>query len=169
MWILRPGALAALGAGLALAACTAPPERPPVAHARLLAPGVIEVRASAERELSAAELVSPGGQITLARGIEVNVRRAGTTFRPDIGVQVEGGSGSGVDPSLSIGLPVMDLFRRPPPAIVESVAMIEVPAEAPTRPDWQRWRLRLRFGPAGADAIYRELPVPPPESSDLRR
>ncbi len=158
-----------LGLAMAVAACAAPPSPPPAAHARWLAPGAIEVRASAERELSAAELVSPGGQATPARGIEVNVRRAGAAFRPDIGVQVEGGSGSGVDPSLSIGLPVMALFRRPPPAIVESVALIDAPAEAPARPDWPLWRLRLRWGPAGAGAIYRELPVPPPESSDLRR
>ena len=127
------------------------------------------MRASAERELSAAELVSPGGQTTPARGIEVNVRRAGTTLRPDIGVQMEGGSGSGVDPSLSIGLPVMALFRRAPPAIVESVALIDVPAEAPARPYWLLWRLRLRWGTPGAGAIYRELPVPPPESSDFKR
>jgi hypothetical protein len=165
---LRPGAV--LGIGLALAACAAPPERAPIAHARLLAPGVIEVRTTAPRELTLAELVAPGGQAIAARRIEASVRRAGATAaRPDIGVQVEGGSASGVDPSISIGLPVMGLFRRPPPAIVESIALIDVPADAPARPDWPRWQLRLRWGPAGQNAIYRELPAPPPESSDLRR
>lgn len=158
----------ALAAGLALTACGPAPERPPAVHARLLGPGVIEVRATAGRELTLAELVSPGGQALAARSIETSVRRAGqAAARPEIGVGVEGGSGSGVDPSISIGVPVMGLFRRPPPAIVESIALIDVAPEAPARPDWPRWILRLRFGPAGPDAVYRELPAPP--SSDLRR
>ena len=154
----------------ALAACAGPPQRAPTVHARMLSPAVIEIRATAERELTQAVLVAPGGQVLAARGIEVNLRRAGGAMaRPDFGVGVEGGSGSGVDPSISIGIPLMGLFRRPPPAIVDSTALIDVPAEAPARPDWTCWLLRLRFGPAGPDAIYRELPAPPPASSDLRR
>jgi hypothetical protein len=153
---------------LALIACGPAPERQPSVHVRLVAPGTIEVRTAAERELTLADLVSPGGEAIAARRIDSSVRRAAqAAARPEIGVGVEGGSGSGVDPSISIGVPVLGLFRRPPPAIVESIALIDAPAEAPARPDWPRWILRLRFGPAGPDAVYRELPAPP--SSDLRR
>jgi hypothetical protein len=151
---------------IALPGCAnKPAERPPLVAATVRAGDVLEVRADGARRMDAAELVAPNGQVIAAESIESGAVSEPEGLRPDIGVGVEGGSSSGVNPGISVGVPLGKLFQRPaPPPPVQSVALFRLPPEARQRLDWPQWQIRLRFVRPGAEPTYRVLLVPPDSS-----
>ncbi|MFC3675256.1 hypothetical protein [Ferrovibrio xuzhouensis] len=84
---------------------------------------------------------------------------------PDIGIGGSGGSRSGLDAGISIGLPVRNPFAADPPRYRSAQAEFRLPDEAlasyRARP--QDWQLDLQF--EGRDA---SLPAPPPEPGSLQ-
>lgn len=84
---------------------------------------------------------------------------------PDIGIGGSGGSRSGLDAGISIGLPVRNPFAADPPRYRSAQAEFRLPddALASYRARPQDWRLDLQF--ADRDA---SLPAPPPEPGSLK-
>jgi hypothetical protein len=111
--------------------------------------------------------VAPNGHTIAAESIETGAAAEPEGFRPDVGLSVEGGSSSGVNPGISIGVPIAKLFQRSAPQPVQSLALFRLPPGARQQPDWPQWQIRMRFVRPDAEPIYRALLVPP--DSSLRR
>ncbi len=151
--------IAAALALLALAACGSGYR--PVANARFEPPDRILVLTRSAKPLQEATLVAPDGSGWSASQVDSDAPRR--TARPDIGIGVEGGSASGVNPGISIGLPLFgwigSAFRETPP--VQGRAMIRVPDAARYRRDWPAWTIELLFGPPGsAESLTLMAPDP---------
>ncbi len=153
---------------LLLAACAGDaPTPPPVATADFIAPGRIEVRTRASRLLDDAELIAPDGRGFTAETIQSDrlSTRPPVFGRPAFGVNVEGASGSGVNPGLSMGLPVNGLFGAPRRAsLIESSAVIVLPDMTAYRRGWQDWTIKLRFGRPDQKPEYLDVPAPSPSA-----
>jgi hypothetical protein len=158
---------------LALAALSACGSRPPpayrtVATAAFVAPDRIEVQVRDAAALDGAELVAPDGRGWTADTIDVQTiqGRQATFGKPQFGVSVEGASGSGVTPGLSIGIPVNGLFGAPrPPAVIDSAASIRIGDLATYRAGFAEWKIKLRLGRPDDDPRYVMLPAPAPDSA----
>lgn len=129
---------------LALAACGS--SYRPVANARFEAPDRILVLTRSGQPLEEATLVAPDGRGWTAERLESEAPRR--MARPDIGIGVEGGSSSGVNPGLTFGLPLFgwigSLAEEKPP--VSARAEIRVGDPAAYRRDWRNWTIELLFG-----------------------
>lgn len=155
---------------LVLAACGSSRPPPPAyrtsANAAFVAPDRIEISARDSEVLDAAELIAPDGQRLAAFQILTDTSRArpGTFGRPEFGLNVEGGSGSGINPGLTIGIPVNGLFGAPrPPATVDSKASIRLPRPEAYRANFAEWKIQLRFGRPDEGPRYVTLAAPPPD------
>ncbi len=154
---------------LLLAACAGDaPTPPPAAIAEFVTPGSIEIRTRAARPLDDAELIAPDGRGISAPAIQTDrvAPRPPTLGRPAFGVNVEGASGSGVNPGLSMGFPVSGLFGAPRrPSLVESSATIALPDMAAYRHGWRDWTIKLRFGRPDDRPEYMVVPAPSPSAA----
>ena len=164
---MRPLVLCLL---LVLAACGSSRPPPPAyrtsANAAFVAPDRIEISARDSEVLDAAELIAPDGQRLAAFQILTDTSRArpGTFGRPEFGLNVEGGSSSGINPGLTIGIPVNGLFGAPrPPATVDSKASIRLPRPEAYRANFAEWKIQLRFGRPDEGPRYVTLAAPPPD------
>ena len=160
---------AALPIFLVLAACAGP--APPSAEqvrASFPAGGVvdqIDIDTVERLALRAAELVGPDGHVTPAQSITANPAPAenfsqafptgpysGATF----GVSSIGSNA--LSPEMVGGAP---RTRSQLLAIVSS-ASITLPDPVAYRRDWQKYRIRLRFGQPPGEVETREIPAPEP-------
>lgn len=154
---------------LLLAACAGDaPTPPPVAIVEYTAPGRIDIRARASRALDDAELIAPDGRGVPAEtiGSDRLSKRPPVLGRPQFGLNVEGASGSGVNPGLTMGIPVGGLFGAPRrPDVVESSATILLPDAATYGRGWRDWTIKLRFGRPDDRPEYLVVPAPSPSAA----
>jgi hypothetical protein len=118
----------------------------------------IEVDAIDRLALREAELVAPDGRTTRAQSIVAQpAPAAGATVALPSGASFGGGvAGTATGPG-SVGSGVQTEGRL---LATVSQATIAVPDPAAYRRDWQRYRIRLRFG--APDGESRVLAAPPP-------
>ncbi|WP_370154759.1 hypothetical protein [Ferrovibrio sp.] len=173
--------LAALLPAAPLAGCADSPPPPPRAAAWIGAgpeagggsgnagsdaerrPRVLMVRVLAVQPVRGLALLAPDGRshapVQLSAPEPLPVQREAAR-RPDIGISGSGGSGSGLDAGISIGLPLRNPFAADPPRWLSVQAVFRLPeavlAAYLARP--QDWLLDLAFDEGG-----RSLPAPPAE------
>jgi hypothetical protein len=131
-------------------------------------PRVLVIRVLAVETLVGMGLTGPDGRAWMpvhftgpaAGGSDERERRW-----PDIGIGGSGGSRSGVDAGITIGLPVRNPFASDPPRYRSAQAEFRLPdaALADYRARPQDWRLDLQFEHRDAS-----LPAPPPEPGSLQ-
>ncbi len=124
----------------------------------------VAVVATHPQTLVSVELVSPGGQATVAPQIERDPPRSssGSGLTPSIGVGVFGGSGGGIGTGLGLGFPLGGSSPPPPAPGHASRARVAIPDPADYRRDWQNYIVRLRFGTAPEPVTVADLPAPQP-------
>jgi hypothetical protein len=128
-------------------------------------PDLIEVSIRDAQPADHVELVAPDGAATAAYQLD----RERVTMAPTAptGVQwgfgISGGSSSGVQPRLGVGIPI---FGQPsPPTPREemlSTARIKVPDMAAYRAQWRHWVIRILFGTEGPSPRKMEMAAPAP-------
>lgn len=166
-------------ASLGLVACadrTSAPTEPSIvvgfgdetAAARLGNP-VIEVKAAHPQALVTAELVGPAGAVVAAGPGELEPQiPAGYPYGPSVGFGIFGGRGSGGSVSgggVGVGVPIGGGYGTstvPPGDLVRSRALVLVRDMAAYRRDWERSKVRLKFGNAAGDSTVVEIPAPSP-------
>lgn len=160
--------------GLVLAGCSGgnsggdQPQAVPVAiesapNVPVIDPNIVEVRYDGERSPAIVELIAPDGTRTPARDIdrtaEMPTEEDGF---PDVHVGVEGGSSSGVETGIGIGIPIFGTESEALPPRTVTIARFLPPNMEHYRNNWREYRVELLFGP-GTDEFERiELLAPEP-------
>jgi hypothetical protein len=179
-FIEHNGAPALIAAMLLLAGCSGGlfgggdsdrPEPIPVAvemtpNVPVVDPGLVEVRYEGERSPSTIALIAPDGTRTEARDVERTSEIAtGEDSFPDIHVGVDGGSSSGVQTGIGIGIPIFGPETETLPPRTVTIARFLPPDIAHYRANWHEYRVELLFAP-GTDAFER-IELLAPEPSEL--
>jgi hypothetical protein len=118
----------------------------PVANARFGPPDRIAVFTRSAEPLEEVELVAPDGSGVTAERLSADAPLPTRLGIPGVAVGAEGGSASGVNPGISIGLPILGLFGRREAPPLRGEALIVLPDPNGYRRHWRDWKLLLRFG-----------------------
>lgn len=165
---------------LLVAACSgagAPPTALPTDRARASFPAggiadTIEIDAVDRLPLRSAELVAPGGAATPATAIAANPAPSESLFQQSPNGPYAGTAGTafavGSIGSNALAPAVVGAAPRTETKLlaVVSTASIALPDPVAYRRDWQKYRIRLRFGDPPGQVETREIaaPEPPPGS-----
>lgn len=129
-------------------------------------PNIVEVRYDGERSPAIVELIAPDGTRTPARDIqrtaEIPTEEDGF---PEVHVGIEGGSSSGVETGIGIGIPIFGPETEALPPRTVTIARFLPPNIEHYRNNWQEYRVELLFGP-GTDEFER-IELLAPEPADL--
>jgi hypothetical protein len=129
-------------------------------------PDLVEVRYEGERSPSTITLIAPDGTRTEARDVErTSEIPIGKDSFPDIHVGVDGGSSSGVQTGIGIGIPIFGPETETLPPKTVTIARFLPPDIAHYRTNWHEYRVELLFAP-GTDAFER-IELLAPEPSEL--
>ncbi|MFZ5791505.1 MAG: hypothetical protein ACOY3L_12480 [Pseudomonadota bacterium] len=131
-------------------------------------PDLIEVSIRDAQPADQVELVAPSGAATAA--FELDRERVTMAPTAPTGVEwgfgITGGSSSGVQPRLGVGIPIFGQPSPPTPREeVLSTARIKVPDMAAYRAQWRHWILRILFGTKGPSPRKMEMAAPAPPAT----
>lgn len=129
-------------------------------------PDLVEVRYEGERSPSTVALIAPDGTRTEARDVArtSEIATSEDSF-PDIHVGVDGGSSSGVQTGIGIGIPIFGAETEAQAPRTVTIARFLPPDMEHYRAYWHEYRVELLFAP-GTDEFER-IELLAPEPSDL--
>lgn len=142
----------------------APEPVPRVTATRPPGADVVVVRVShlvAADEITSIRLVGPDARSYAPAARSTHLGRAAGVRQPKVGVQVEGGSASGIDPGVAIALPLLDwswLFGGGDDDRRSVTARIPLPEGYESNPE--AWRVEVTLDRTGRRPETRTLPAP---------
>ncbi len=146
---------------LVLGACAVAEVPPPYLRAGLTndPPYRIAVESRGAAPITQAELLGPGDIVVVARDFHTTEHPAARELQPRVTFGAGGGSRSGIDSGISIGLPLILLDGDTGPIFV-SRTELTIPDWAGYRADPGRWRLRVTLGREPGTVRILAAPVP---------
>lgn len=152
---------------LMLAACArepAPPVYPRVSAERVESGRLLQLRVDNLRpgdSVGAIRLTGPAGESVGPvdrRGLHGT---RGTHAEPSVGITAEGGSATGVNPGISLSLPLFDwVWGGPDREETRRAVLARLPLPKTARADPQAWALTVEITDATGRTETRRVPVP---------